>query len=134
MTQGQTTQQKINVEMLAISKGKPGGEKGHPDHQIASGFFGPRSRDLQDVPKKNLRQGQEEDASAGDNTDPSYPTIDLLHKPSERFRGRLRIEPPQGRSSKTSPEIRFLFITQLPFRTIDRFEDLVDPCLINLCG
>jgi hypothetical protein len=82
--------------MFAVSKGKSGGKKGHPDHQVASCLFGPWSRDLKDVAKKNLHQGEEEDTSTGDNTDPSRPTIDLFHKPSKRFRDRLRIEPLGG--------------------------------------
>ena len=82
--------------MFPVSKGKPGSKKRHPDHQIASRLFGPWSRDLKDVAEKNLQQGEEEDASTGDDTDPSRPSIDFFHKPSKRFRGRLRIEPSGG--------------------------------------
>jgi len=59
--------------MLAISKGKPGGKKGHPNHQIASSLLGPRSRDLQDVAKDDLRYGQKEDPATGNDTDPPRP-------------------------------------------------------------
>ena len=76
--------EKIDIEMLPILKCKTRGEKSHPDHEITGCLLGPWGRDFKHIAKQDLGHSQQEDRSAGYDTDPFRPEVNLVYHPCKK--------------------------------------------------